>query len=430
MSIPGDIINVPGAVSTAGLGAIATPSTPAAPSMPPAKATPPPVANAAGPDTPAPSAQTESATEETPPPPRMLPGLLGIADTIKTLSNLGVAKTKVNPAQGILMGWQSMSYLAFAAFFSWMIMSTVAPDLSPGLGKFLMFGVFGFSALALVIIYGSNLVTGDYMTSGISLMTGQAKWREVLWQWTITHSGHWVSGFVISWMIIIGADQAGPAGSALMEMLAGIGNTKVNVLDWDQLFYRGIFANWMIGMGVWGAFRTQEVIAKIVLIGIPVSIFFATGFEHSIVNHFALPAGIWAGADYTWGEAWLKNLVPVTLGNIIGAMLLQGMVYWYAGGMQSWVGPNKWKQPHGTYRDLVRAIRDTWSLMIFFVAMAPLMAGLIFVYAVEPALGILPGTNDPNWIEPIGILIYLVVTSLIVKWVLMPRKPWYKIPPK
>ena len=89
-------------------------------------------------------------------PPRIMTGLFGISDTIRTLSNMGVAKTKVNPAQGILMGWQSMSYLAFAAFFAWMIMATVAPDLSPGLGKFLMFGVFGFSALVLVIIYGSN----------------------------------------------------------------------------------------------------------------------------------------------------------------------------------------------------------------------------------------------------------------------------------
>ncbi len=361
-------------------------------------------------------------------PPRIMTGLFGISDTIRTLSNMGVAKTKVNPAQGILMGWQSMSYLAFAAFFAWMIMATVAPDLSPGLGKFLMFGVFGFSALVLVIIYGSNLVTGDYMTAGISLMSGQAKWREVLWQWSITHSGHWIAGFTVSWMIILGADQAGAAGSALMEMLAGIGNTKVNVLEWDQLFFRGIFANWMIGMGVWGAYRTQDVVAKIFLIGIPVSIFFATGFEHSIVNHFALAAGIWAGGDYTWGEAWLKNLVPVTLGNIIGSMLLQGMVYWYASGMQTWVGPGKWKKPHGTYRDLIRAIRDTWSLMIFFVGMAPLMAGLIFVYAVEPVMGIAPGTNDQNWVEPIGIAVYLVATALIVKWVLMPRGPWYKIP--
>lgn len=362
------------------------------------------------------------------PPPRIMSGLFGIPDTIRTLSNMGVAKTKVNPAQGILMGWQSMSYLAFAAFFAWMIMATVAPDLSPGLGKFLMFAVFGFSALTLVIIYGSNLVTGDYMTAGISLMSGQAKWREVLWQWSITHSGHWIAGFAVSWMIVIGAGQAGPAGSALMEMLAGIGNTKVNVLEWDQLFFRGIFANWMIGMGVWGAYRTQDMVAKIFLIGIPVSLFFAIGFEHSIVNHFALSAGIWAGGDYTWGEAWLKNLVPVTLGNIIGSMILQGMVYWYVSGMQTWVGPGKWKKPHGTYKDLIRALRDTGSLMIFFVGMAPLMAGMIFFYGVEPLLGIDPGTNNQNWIEPIGIAIYLVITALIVKWVLMPRRPWYKIP--
>ena len=81
------------------------------------------------------------------------------------------------------------------------------------------------------------------------------------------------------------------------------------------------------------------MIAKIFLIGIPVGVFFAIGFEHSIVNHFALAAGIWAGGDYTWGEAWFKNLVPVTLGNIVGAMIFQGMVYWYISGMQRWTGP-------------------------------------------------------------------------------------------
>lgn len=398
------------------------------PTSSPTKVSSSPSLSAASTPAPAATSSTSDVAEPAPPPPRLMAGIFGIPDTIKTLSNLGVAKCKLNPAQGILMGWQSMAYLAFAAFFCWMIMAAVAPDLSPGLGKFLMFAVFGFAALVLVITYGSNLVTGDYMTSGISLMTGQAQWREVLWQWSITHSGHWISAFVISWMIVLGSDQAGPVGSQLMTFLAGLGNTKVNVLSWDQLFYRGIFANWMIGMGVWGAFRTQEVIAKVVLIGIPVSVFFATGFEHSIINHFALSAGIWAGGEYTWGEAWLKNLVPVTLGNIIGAMLLQGMVYWYTGGMQSWLGPDKWKQPHGTYRDLARAIRDTWSLMLFFVAMAPLMVGLIFVYGVEPAMGIAPGTNDQNWIEPIGIMIYLVGTALIVKWALMPRKPWYKIP--
>lgn len=372
-------------------------------------------------------ASEASNEEEFAEPPRLTTGLFNIVDTVRTLSNLGVAKTKVNPAQGLLLGWQSATYLGFAAFLAWMIMSAVAPDISAGLAKFLVFITFGASALVLVILYGSNLVTGDYMTSAMSLMSKQSRWREVLWEWSITHAGHWISGFTISWIIIIGADQVGGLGSSLTAMLADVGNTKVNELSWDQLFFRGILANWLIAMGVWGAFRTKEMIAKIFLIGIPVGVFFAIGFEHSIVNHFALAAGIWAGADYTWGEAWFKNLVPVTLGNIIGAMFFQGMVYWYVSGMQRWMGPGKWRAPHGTYRDLVRAIKDTGTLMLFFVGMAPLMAGMIFVFGVEPLLGVIPGTNDQNWIEPIGIAIYLVVTALIIKWVFMPRK-WYKIP--
>lgn len=374
------------------------------------------------------TADGASETRDAGEPPRLTTRLFNIADTVRTLSNLGVAKTKVNPAQGLLLGWQSATYLGFAAFLAWMIMSAVAPDVSVGLAKFLVFITFGASALVLVILYGSNLVTGDYMTSGISLMSGQARWREVLWEWSIAHAGHWISGFTISWMIIIGADQVGGLGSALTAMLADVGNTKVNDLSWDQLFYRGIFANWLIAMGVWGAYRTKEMIAKIFLIGIPVGVFFAIGFEHSIVNHFALAAGIWAGGDYTWGEAWFKNLVPVTLGNIVGAMIFQGMVYWYISGMQKWTGPGRWRVPHGTYRDLVRAIRDTGTLMLFFVGMAPLMAGTIFVFGVEPLLGVVPGTNDQNWVEPIGIAIYLVVTALIIKWVFMPRRPWYNIP--
>ena len=365
--------------------------------------------------------------EEPSGPPRLTTGLFNIADTVKTLSHMGVAKTKVNPAQGILMGWQATAYLAFAAFMAWMIAVLVSADLSAGLGKFLSSAAFGLSALVLVILYGSNLVTGDYMTSGISLMSRRSRWREVLWEWSITHSGHWMAGFAVGWMIIIGAGQAGPAGSVLMEALAGIGETKVNELSWDQLFYRGVLANWLIAMGVWGAYRTKETVGKVLLIGIPVSVFFAIGFEHSIVNHFALAAGIWAGADYTWGEAWFNNLVPVTLGNIVGAMILQGMVYWYVAGMPVWLGPDKWKRPHGSYRDLVRAIRDTGTLMLFFVGMAPLAVGVLFLYGVEPALGVSAGVGNQNWIEPIGIALYLVATALVVKRFLMPRV-WHRIP--
>jgi formate/nitrite transporter len=328
------------------------------------------------------------------------------------------------------MGWQAMAYLAFAALFSFIIMAAVSADLSPGLGRFLMWVVFPGTALVAVIIFGANLVTGDYMTSGISLMSKQAKWREVFYQWSITHSGHWIAGVALGWMIIIGANQlAGPGlGPLFSGFLVNAGNVKVNVLTWDQLFWRAIFANWMVTMSVWGAFRTQEVIAKILLISFPLGTFFATGFEHSIVNHWVLSAAIWQGAPFTWGQALWNNLVPVTLGNIIGATFFMGMVYWYTGGMQTWLGSDKWKQPHGLYRDLGRAFKDSITIMLAFTAIMPAAIGALLLFVVEPAMGIAPGTNNPNWIEPIIAIGWFVGISLIVKWFLWPRRPWYKIP--
>jgi len=104
------------------------------------------------------------------------------------------------------------------------------------------------------------------------------------------------------------------------------------------------------------------------------------------------------------------------------------MVYWYCGGMQTYLGKDKWKEPHGTYRDLGGAIARSWSLMFVFVAIMPLGAGALLLYGVEPAMGIEPGTANANWIEPIIVMIYLTVISLIVKWGMWPRKPWYSIP--
>jgi formate transporter len=407
-------------------GPIKNAATPSSTSSPPSSPSSPP-----SPPSPPSSVVSPTPEAEAPPPaPRLFPSIFGLPDTLKTLSNLGVAKCKVNPAQGILMGWQAMAYLAFGALFAFIIMAAVAADLSPGLGRFLMFLVFPGVALVAVIIFGANLVTGDYMTSAISLMTRQAKWREVLYQWGITHSGHWIAGVVIGWMIIVGADQlAGPGfGPLFTNFLVTTGEMKVNILTWDQLFWRGIFANWMVAMSVWGAFRTQEVIAKILLISFPLGTFFATGFEHTIVNHWVLPAAIWQGAEYTWGQAMWNNLVPVTLGNIIGALFFMGMVYWYTGGMQSWLAPEKWKQPHGSYKDLARAFKDTISLMLVFTAIMPAAIGAILLFGVEPALRIQPGTNNPNWIEPIISIGWFVGLSLIVKWAFWPRKPWYKIP--
>lgn len=79
---------------------------------------------------------------------------------------------------------------------------------------------------------------------------------------------------------------------------------------------------------VWSAFAAKDVTGKILAIWFPVMAFVAMGFEHSVANMFFMPAAIFYGADVTWMQFLVTNLIPATLGNIVGGALLTGGLYW------------------------------------------------------------------------------------------------------
>lgn len=109
----------------------------------------------------------------------------------------------------------------------------------------------------------------------------------------------------------------------------------------------GVLANWLVCMAVWLALAAKDATGKILAIFFPIWLFVTSGFEHSIANMYYIPAGIFAKSNSTWVQAaismgvsvekidglnWetfiFKNLLPVTLGNIIDGALLVGTVYW------------------------------------------------------------------------------------------------------
>ena len=96
-----------------------------------------------------------------------------------------------------------------------------------------------------------------------------------------------------------------------------------------RVFVKGIGANWLVCLGMFMGYMAKDIIGKSVAIWIPIMIFVVMGYEHSIANMFFIPAAIYSGADITWVGFLSKNLLPATLGNIIGGMLLVGTVYWY-----------------------------------------------------------------------------------------------------
>ncbi len=88
---------------------------------------------------------------------------------------------------------------------------------------------------------------------------------------------------------------------------------------------KGILCNWMVTLGVVMALTSQSTIGKIAAMWLPIMTFFAQGFEHSVVNMFVIPAGMLLGARVGPGDWWLWNQIPVTLGNVVGGMILTGL---------------------------------------------------------------------------------------------------------
>ena len=95
------------------------------------------------------------------------------------------------------------------------------------------------------------------------------------------------------------------------------------------VFVKGIGANWLVCLGMFMGYAAKDIAGKAIGIWIPVMLFVALGYEHSIANMFFIPAAIYSGAEITWGAFLLQNLLPATLGNIIGGMGLVGAVYGY-----------------------------------------------------------------------------------------------------
>ncbi len=110
--------------------------------------------------------------------------------------------------------------------------------------------------------------------------------------------------------------------------IVGIAQAKVSQ-GFLVLLLKGIGCNWLVCLAVWLAVSSEDLTGKILGIWFPIMAFVAIGFEHSVANMYFIPAGIFYGAQVTWGQFLLNNLLPVTIGNVIGGAFFVGVVYWY-----------------------------------------------------------------------------------------------------
>jgi formate transporter len=240
----------------------------------------------------------------------------------------------------ILLGILAGAFIAFAAEGSNMAIHTIA---SVGIAKTLAGALFA-AGLMMVVITGAELFTGNTLIV-VSCLEGSTKWAKLLKSWFFVYIGNFIGAMIIVSFIIL-SGQFNFSSGALGGFTIKLATYKVG-LNFTNAFFMGILCNWLVCMAVWMAAAAKDITGKLLALFFPVWLFVASGFEHSIANMYYIPAGILAKTNTTWVDAaismgvtakklealnWnsfiFKNLIPVTLGNIIGGSLFVGMIYW------------------------------------------------------------------------------------------------------
>lgn len=279
-------------------------------------------------------------------------GFLTPAEIAVAASNAGKAKTELSIFKMLVLGILAGAYIGFGANLATKV--GAAPDANTAMGIFLFGAVFSVG-LMMVVIAGAELFTGNNMACMLAVFNGQATWGGLLKNWVVVWIANFIGSVLLVFIIFGGAywsmkDPAtGAIGlSAMGAKAVGIAHGKLS-LSWGEAFLRGICCNWLVCLAVWLAFAAKDAIGKIFGIFFPIMAFVSSGFEHSVANMFFIPMGVQvanaapaAAAEaltvapeaissiFNYGNVMVANLIPVTIGNIVGGAIFVAMFYWLA----------------------------------------------------------------------------------------------------
>lgn len=197
---------------------------------------------------------------------------------------------------------------------------------NPGLQKFLFGAVFPLGLL-LIVVAGGELFTGNTSYFVPSVASKEYGFRVPFKNWAIVYIGNFIGAIFVAYFLTYqtGLFKSDPWLSSCID----IAKHKTHNSFWVTML-KGIGCNWLVALAMWKSYAAKDITGKFFAIWMPVMGFVAIGFEHSIANMFFIPTAIFYGADITWSDFIVNNLIPATIGNIIGGAFFVGFLYWFA----------------------------------------------------------------------------------------------------
>lgn len=253
----------------------------------------------------------------------------------RCIETAGVAKAALPVVPLLTLSVLAGAFVAFGAMLSTLAMTE--PGL--GLGPTRILGGAAFSlGLVLVVIGGAELFTGDVLVV-LAWADGRVPLRALLRNWGVAYVGNLLGAVAMAYLALwSGFMDMG--GGAVGGMALKIATAEVE-LGFTATFVRGLLGGMLVCLAVWLCLACRDVIGKVACVVFPVAAFMALGFEHAAANMYFIPVGMLAwhvdayarashllpiGADLNL-FGLLRNLVPVTLGNIVGGGVFVALTY-------------------------------------------------------------------------------------------------------
>lgn len=238
-----------------------------------------------------------------------------------------------NIGRTIVLSLLAGFYIAFGAQLATVVTQDAARFVGFGLARFLGGSLFSIG-LMLVVVCGAELFTGNSLLAGTALH-GEISWRSLAKNWVVVLVGNFVGALFLAWLLF--ETRLWEQGD-VAEHAIRIAAAKCS-LSFSAAFVRGILCNWLVCLAVFMATAARDIPGKLLACYVPIMTFVSSGFEHSIANMYYIPAGLFISSATSspdpalnWYNFFVTNLIPVTLGNIVGGVIFVAGAYWYAYG--------------------------------------------------------------------------------------------------
>lgn len=245
----------------------------------------------------------------------------------------GVSKANTPVGKLMVGGFLAGAYIAFGSLLAIAVTSGLDTKLWGTLPT-LVFGAVFSLGLILVILAGSDLLTGNMALLPIAALAKRIKPSKIPVNWSLVFVANLIGSLFVAYVLavktgVIGTPGGSAPGSLTFARLSTIAETKGITESNMQIFLRAVACNWLVCLAIWLALAAEDIGGKILGIFFPITAFVAMGFDHVVANMFFLPAAMFANVpELTWAHV-ANNLLWALIGNAIGAVVFVAGTYWY-----------------------------------------------------------------------------------------------------